>query len=140
MSQYRLVSQVFVQNPSQQFQSPLLQMQKLSNSDVVQHAKSIVVEAQKIGNAKVKAVKKKGSRGKGQQLKEDEKKVRDLISSCVHLMTTLQICADRSLPSEAVNLAVDQILQNLKPKSEKNSALYREIKKSIGIIKTQLHV
>ena len=143
VSQYRLVSQVFVQNPSQQLiQSPLLQVHKLSTNDIIQHAKTIIAEAQSTGVTKSKGGKKK-QRGKAsdKQAKakvEEEQRIKDLISNCVNFMYLLQICADRSLPSEAVNMAVDMLLQQLKPKSDKNRTLYNEIKKSIGIIKTQL--
>merc|ERR1711924_96219 len=112
--------------------------QKLSNSDVLQHAKRIVAEAQKVNGSKVKGGKKKGNRGgkAGQQSKE----VKELISNAVCLMQALQICADRSLnlPAEAVSLAVDMLLQQLKPKSDKNKSLYNNIRNTIETIKTQL--
>ena len=73
-------------------------------------------------------------------LEEEEGAIRDLIVNSIQLMNALQFCADRSpsLPSEAVGMAMDNLIQQLKPKSDKNRTLYNDLKKTMGVLKTQL--
>ena len=60
--------------------------------------------------------------------KVKDKKVKDLISNCITFMCALQTCADSCLPPDSINMALDMLLQQLKPQSEKNGFLYNEIK------------
>jgi hypothetical protein len=131
----RLVSQVY----AQPFSSAL--PIKLSTNDVLLHAKSIIAEAQKAGKSKLKkqlsGAGRKKQRGKAAAA-GDDKQVKELISNCISFMSALQICADRCLPPEAVSVAVDMLLQQLKPQSEKNNSVFNEIKKSTGFLLNQL--
>ena len=128
----RLVSQLY----AQPFSSAL--PVKLSTNDVLLHAKSIIAEAQKAGKSKLKKQLAGSGRKKQRGKAGDDKQVKELISNCINFMYALQICADRCLPQEAVRVAVEMLLQQLKPQSEKNNSVFNEIKKSTGFLLNQL--
>lgn len=141
------------QAAQQLMSTPVHAPQKLSSGECAQVARGIIQEAQKAtGMSRPKPQKRKsakagkgkmgkgGEAGHGSKEEEEEGAIRDLIVNSIQLMNALQFCADRSpsLPSEAVGMAMDNLIQQLKPKSDKNRTLYNDLKKTMGVLKTQL--
>mmetsp|Transcript_10942 Transcript_10942/g.27613 ORF Transcript_10942/g.27613 Transcript_10942/m.27613 type:complete len:992 (-) Transcript_10942:55-3030(-) len=131
--------------------SPFAAVPNLTGDSILEHAKGIIAEAQQCAMAKVKGAKttkagsnsnngrkKQAKQGQGAHRAEEDRRIKELITNCIAFMHSLQLCADRYVPPEAVSAAIDMLVQELKPHSENNVALYDDIKKSVGVLKTQL--